>query len=145
MKHLTLFQAGMGKFDHGTIHLSVAFTEVGLGSPKLVTLFLSRFDLSQKTNFWNFFPKFFENWILRFLGVFKHAKKNWIFLILSFFCRNSHFFLLNHYFKCSQLSLEVFDSFVDQNLNFWCILLEVSVLTKFTQGPFASRIYFIWD
>ena len=43
---LTLFQAGMGQFDYGTIHLSVVPTEVGLGSPKLVTLFLSQFDLS---------------------------------------------------------------------------------------------------
>ena len=48
---LTLFQAGIGQFDHGTVYLSIVFTEVGIGSPKLVTLFLSPFELSQKSHF----------------------------------------------------------------------------------------------
>ena len=57
---LTLFQAGMGQFDHGTIHLSVDSIEVGLAWPKLVTLFNSPFELSQETHFWNFFFKIFS-------------------------------------------------------------------------------------
>ena len=55
-KYASLFQAGMGQFDHG---YHTDSTKVGLGSPKLVTLFLSLFDLPQKSHFWNVFLNFF--------------------------------------------------------------------------------------
>ena len=49
-KYASLFQAGMGQFDHG---YHTDSTKVGLGSPKLVTLFLSLFDVSQERHFWH--------------------------------------------------------------------------------------------
>ena len=74
---LTLYQAGMGmgQFDHGTIYLSKVSTEVGLGSPELVNLFLSLFDLSQKDILEKSFSIFFENWTLKLFGVLKLGKK----------------------------------------------------------------------
>ena len=122
---LTLFQAGMGQFDHGTIYLSIVSTKVGLGSPKLVTLFLSLFDLSQKSHFWNVFFKFFWKLNIKiFRGPQAWRKKLNFWNFFEIFFRNSHFFLLNHYCTCSKLSFEVYNSFPAQNLKFWCFLLE---------------------
>ena len=48
---LTLFEARVGQFVPRYHLFVVVPTEVGLGSPKLVTLFLFLFDLSQESHF----------------------------------------------------------------------------------------------
>ena len=43
-------------------------TGSGLGSPKLMTLFLSIIERSKRSHFLNFFLKIFENWTSKILG-----------------------------------------------------------------------------
>ena len=60
---LTLFQLGGGvKSSRTTLNPSAISKGLGLGSPKLLTLFLSIPDRSQRSHFWNFFLKVAENW-----------------------------------------------------------------------------------
>ena len=55
----------------------VVSTEAGLGTPKLVTLFLSLFDFSQKSYFWNFFFKIFKKLYIKIFGGPRVCRENW--------------------------------------------------------------------
>ena len=59
---LTLFQLGVVKSSRTTINPSAVSEGLGLGSPKLLTLFLSIPERSQRSHFWNLFLKMSENW-----------------------------------------------------------------------------------
>ena len=117
----------------------------GQGSPKFLTLFLSIPDMSQRSHFWNFFLKISENWTSKFLGgpralaeKLKNRKKNF------FFFKKSFFFLLNYYCTCSQLSFEVYNTSVAQNLKFWPFLAsKISFLTFVIWQPVAAKVYHI--
>ena len=74
---LTLFEARVGQFVPRYHIFVIISTEVGLGSPKLVTLFLFLFDLSQKSHFWNFFFKIFKKSNIKILGGPRLCRENW--------------------------------------------------------------------
>ena len=58
-----------------TMNPSAVFTGSGLGSQKLMTLFLSMSDKTQKSHFWNFFLNFQKNVRRKFQGVLEHVTK----------------------------------------------------------------------
>ena len=137
---------GWVNLSHATIYLFIVSTEVVLGSPKLVTLFLFLFDLSQKSHFWNFFFKIYEKMNIKIFWGPRECRENWKnFEKKILFSRDSHFFLLNPCCTCSQLSSEIYNSFVAQNWSFdvfstW----KISILTIVMQVRLALKIYFIW-
>ena len=55
------FMVGGAIMAPPTMNLSAVSTGSGLGSPKLMTLFLSIIERSKRSHFWNFFLKIFEN------------------------------------------------------------------------------------
>ena len=67
---------------------------------------------------------FWKIWILNFLGSSSISRKLKILTKKIIFCRDSHSFLLNPYYTCSQLSFEVYNSFVAQNWSFDVFWLE---------------------
>ena len=73
---LTLFHMGGVKKHRSTVHPSAVSEGLGLGSPKFLTLFLSIFDRSQWSHFWNFFWKFRKIERQKFSGVLEPLVKN---------------------------------------------------------------------
>ena len=65
---LPLFRIRGGHYGPPTMNPSAVSTGSGLSSPKLMTLFLSRIERSQRSHFLNFFWKFFENWTSKIFG-----------------------------------------------------------------------------
>ena len=61
--------------SHATKYVFVVSTEAGLGTPKLVTLFLFLFDFSQKSYFETSFSKFLKNCTSKFLRVLEYVEK----------------------------------------------------------------------
>ena len=61
-----------------------------------------------------------------------------------FFCEKSYFFWLNLFCIRSQLSFEVYNSSVAQNLKFWPFLAwNISFFTFVIQWPIAPKLYYI--
>ena len=122
---------------------SAISTGSGLSSPKLMTLFLSRIERSQRSHFLNFFWKFFENWTSKIFGgpracreKLKKLKK------IPFSCKKSYFFWLNLFCIRSQLSFEVYNSSVAQNLKFRPFLAwNFSFLSFVILRPVAQKVY----
>ena len=66
------------------------------------------------------------------------SKKNY------FFCKKSYFFWLNLYCICSQLSFEVYNTSVAQNLKFWPFFAwKFSFLTIVIWQLVAAKVYHI--
>ena len=124
---------------------SAVSTGSGLSSPKLMTLFLSRIERSQRSHFLNFFWKFFENWTSKiFWGSSSMSRKIKKIEKNPFFCKKSYFFWLNLFCIHSQLSFEVHNSSVAQNLKFWPFLAwKISFFTFVIQWPIAPKLYYI--
>ena len=59
-----------------TMNPSAVSTGSGLSSPKLMTLFLSRIERSQRSHFSNVFENFLKIERPKFLGVLEHVEKN---------------------------------------------------------------------
>ncbi len=143
---LTLFYLGGGGKKHRTtIHPSAVSEGQWLGSPKFLTLFLSIPDISQRSHFWNFFLKILENWTSKILGgpralgeKLKNRKR------IFFFFKKSYFFWLNYYCTCSQLSFEVYNTSVAQNLKFRPFLTwKIWFLTFVIWQLVAAKVYYI--
>ena len=128
-----------------TMNPSAVSTGSGLGSPKLMTLFLSIIERSKRSHFLNFFLKIFENWTSKILGgprawreKLKKLKKNQI------FCRESYFYWLNLFCICSQLSFEVYSSSVAQNFKFQIFLAwKIQFLIFVVWRLIAPKLYYI--
>ena len=128
-----------------TMNPSAVSTGSGLGSPKLMTLFLSIIERSKRSHFLNFF---FENfWKLNFENFrgsssmtrkIEKIEKNQI------FCRESYFYWLNLFCICSQLSFEVYSSSVAQNFKFQIFLAwKIRFLIFVVWRLIAPKLYYI--
>ena len=89
---------------------------------------------------------FFENFKKLEVKIFRHALqwrenfKKW--KISIFFSRKSYFFYLNLNFTCSQLSFEVYNVFVAQNLKF-CLFLTRNLFIadiRYSVTPISKKL-----
>ena len=124
------------------MNLSAVSTGSGLSSPKLMTLFLSKIERYQRRHFLNFFEIFLKIGCWKFLGVFEHVEKNQKNWKKSLFCIKSYFFWLNLFCIRSQLSFEVYNSSVAQNLKFRPFLAwKFSFFSFVILRPVAQKVY----
>ena len=151
------------------MHMFVVSTKSRLTSPKLVTLFLSLFDRSQISHFWNFFYKTFGQLNIQNLGgpraCWENWKKNWkknlffaeiftfsyqilILHILSFFryitllCQRFWVFMC---FGLKNINFEYFHttaSFIKNLLHLRVILIPMArQMSKYTTG---NKLWSLW-
>ena len=126
-----------------TMNPSAVSTGSGLSSPKLMTLFLSRIERSQRSHFLIFFWNFFENWTSKIFGGPRACReKSKKLKKIPFFCKKSYFFWLNLFCIRSQLSFEVYNSSVAQNLKFRPFLAwKFSFFSFVILRPVAQKVY----
>ena len=126
---LTLFSPGGVKSSRHTMNPSAVSEGLHLGSPKFLTLFLSIFDRSQWSHFWNLFLKISENWTSknfrgpRALGEkSRNSKKKFFLQEMLLFLAKSAFYMFSAFIwgikHFSSSKFEIFTSFGLKNLIF---------------------------
>ena len=119
---LTLFYTGVVHLDPPCSFLTVVLRAMPQMSWFFVTLFLSIFNRIYQSHFLDFFSNFWKNWHRRHLMPKNFDAKLGKIKKIHFFHNKLYFFKLNMNSTSSQLSFEVYNVSVAQNLKFWFFL-----------------------